>query len=170
MLGSIKSGPILEYPLIEHNAQRQLRPIRLNIRKVQGKRGWLLRRFGRFLAPDPTDQGLGHHGLRLGEYAHELHTDEAYGDQALKAAKPLRSQLTLMFRNQKYLIGVRLTATQIWEPTVTSAVVGYCSMTDEEIAIEGRVPVMTSSCTTSALTLLRRHSYPSPVMDARSSR
>lgn len=115
--GSIKSGPILEYPLLEHNSHRCTRPIWLNIRKVRGKRGWLLRRCGRFLAADPTPEALGHHALQIGEYAYELHTDEA---------------------NQKYLMVQRLTGAQIWMPTVTNAIVGYCDLTDDEIAVEGQ--------------------------------
>lgn len=114
--GSIKSGPILEYPLIEHNSERHVRPISLNIRKVRGKRGWILRRFGRFFVPDTTPEALGHHALQIGKYAYELHTDEA---------------------NQKYLMVQRLTGAQIWNPTVTKAVVGYCDLTDDEIAVEG---------------------------------
>lgn len=116
MLGSIESGPILKYPLIEHNVDRRVRPVRLNIRKVRGKRGWLLQRCGRFLADDPSPAALGHHAIQIGGYAYELHTDEA---------------------NQKYLMVQRLTGAQIWMPTVTEAVVGYCDLTDEEIAIDG---------------------------------
>lgn len=114
--GSIKSGPILEHTLIEHNIERQLRPVYVNIRKVKGKRGWLLRRFGHYIAPDPTPEGLGHHAIEVGEYAYELHTDEA---------------------NQKYLLVQRLTGDQIWIPTVQRVIIGYCNFTDDEIAIHG---------------------------------
>ncbi|KAK6394163.1 hypothetical protein LTR65_002009 [Meristemomyces frigidus] len=113
--GSIKSGPILEYPLVEHNSKHQLRPIWLNIRKVRGKRGWLLRKSGRFFAEDSTPEAMGHHALQVGEYAYELHTDEA---------------------NQKYLMVQRLTGAQIWQPKLAKTLVGYSDLTDDEIAIE----------------------------------
>lgn len=115
--GSIKSGPILEYPLVEHNSQRQVRPIYMNIRKVKGKRGWLLRRIGHYIAQDPSPEGLGHHAIQVGNYAYELHTDEA---------------------NQKYLLVQRLTANQIWVPTVGRSIVGYCDHTDDEVATHGK--------------------------------
>lgn len=115
--GSIKSGPILEYPLVEHNSDRQVRPVYINIRKVKGKRGWLLRRLGHFIAPDPTPEGLGHHAIQVGSYAYELHTDEA---------------------NQKYLLVQRLTDDQIWSPTVRRGIVGYCNFTDDEVAMHGK--------------------------------
>ena len=114
LAGSIKSGPILEHPFVEYNLDRQVRPIYLKIRRVRGKRGWLLRRCGRLLAPDPTPEGLGHHALQVGEYAYELHTDEA---------------------NQKYLIVQRLTDDQIWESTVSHTIVGYTDLSDEDIQI-----------------------------------
>lgn len=114
--GSIKSGPILEYPLVEHNEKRAVRPVWLNIRKLRGKRGVLIRRFGRYFVEDRTPERMGHHALQVGEYAYELHTDEA---------------------NQKYLMVQRLTGAQIWQPTVGKAIVGYSDLTDEEMAIEG---------------------------------
>ncbi|KAK5113591.1 hypothetical protein LTR85_010820 [Meristemomyces frigidus] len=113
--GSIKSGPILEYPLIEHNDKRQLRPVYLNIRQVRGKRGWLLRKFGKYFVEDRTPEAMGHHALQIGEYAYELHTDEA---------------------NQKYLMVQRLTGEQIWQPKLANGIVGYCDLTDDEVAIE----------------------------------
>ncbi|KAK5129855.1 hypothetical protein LTR08_002763 [Meristemomyces frigidus] len=113
--GSIKSGPILEYPLVEHNSERHIRPVYLNIRKVKGKRGWLLRHVGRYLMDDTAPEAMGHHALQIGGYAYELHTDEA---------------------NQKYLMVQRLTGDQIWEPQLAKAIVGYCDLTDDEIAIE----------------------------------
>lgn len=119
VFGSIKPGPILEYPLIEHNLDRQLRPIVINLRKIKGKRGWLVRRICP-LTPacrDATIQSLAHQALQIGEYAYELHTDEA---------------------NQKYLIAQRLAAEQIWRPNVAQCVVGYTDLTDEEVAITGK--------------------------------
>lgn len=146
--GSIKSGPILEHPLIEHNAERYTRPVWMKVRKVKGKRGWLLRRIGRFTAPDPTPEGLGHHAIQIGAYAYELHTDEA---------------------NQKYLLVQRLSGSQIWAPTVSETVVGYCSLTDEEIAIQGW-----SHCYTLAATELvstnNSESDASPIVDERQAR
>lgn len=113
-LGSIKSGPILEHPLTERNLQREIRPVYQKVRKVRGKRGWLVRVLGKRFAPDPTPEGLGHHAVQVGDYAYELHTDEA---------------------NQKYLIVQRLTGEQIWDSTVRHEIVGYTDMSDEDIQI-----------------------------------
>ena len=117
-LGSIKPGPVLEYPLVEQNADRHIRPIYLNIRKVKGKRGWLLRHVGRYFMDDTAPEAMGHHALHIGDYVYELHTDEA---------------------NQKYLMVQRLTGDQIWEPTLSKVVVGFCELTDDEIACDGTI-------------------------------
>ena len=117
VVGSIKAGPILEYPLIEKNLQRDVRPIVTKVRKVRGKRGWFLRRLGRFFGAPRTPEGLGHHALQVGDYAYELHTDEA---------------------NQKYLIVQRLTGEQIWMSTVKHEVVGYTDFSDEDIQLTCR--------------------------------
>ena len=114
VVGSIKTGPILEYPLIEKNLQRDIRPIVTKVRKVRGKRGWFLRRLGRFFVGPVTPEGLGHHAIQVGDYAYELHTDEA---------------------NQKYLIVQRLTGEQIWMSTVKHEVVGYTDLSDEDIQL-----------------------------------
>ncbi|KAI7141195.1 hypothetical protein KC352_g29447, partial [Hortaea werneckii] len=114
VVGSIKAGPILEYPLIEKNLQRNIRPIVTKVRKVRGKRGWFLRRLGRFFGGPRTPEGLGHHAIQVGDYAYELHTDEA---------------------NQKYLIVQRLTGEQIWMSTVKHEVVGYTDLSDEDIQL-----------------------------------
>ncbi|GAB7366552.1 hypothetical protein MBLNU230_g8539t1 [Neophaeotheca triangularis] len=116
VFGSIKPGPILEYPLIEHNLDRTLRPILINLRKIKGKRGWFVRRICP-LTPacrNATKEFLAHQALQVGQYCYELHTDEA---------------------NQKYLIAQRLTGDQIWMPNLAQCVVGYTDLTDEEIAI-----------------------------------
>lgn len=115
--GIAGNGPTFEYPLVEENAARELRPIVIKCRKVKGKRGWLLRRLGKYFAPDPSPEGLGHRALVVGSHLHELHTDEA---------------------NQKYLVVQRLTGEQIWEATISETVKGYTRLTDQEIADQGR--------------------------------
>ncbi|TKA62336.1 hypothetical protein B0A55_10655, partial [Friedmanniomyces simplex] len=71
-------APLLDAPLVEHNAEHYIRPIYVKILKVRGKTGWLLRRYDHFfgaLKGDP--QGLPHHGVQVGEYLVEL-TREKY--------------------------------------------------------------------------------------------
>ncbi|KAM0694279.1 hypothetical protein Q7P36_006406 [Cladosporium allicinum] len=107
------NGPTYEHPIVEQNAERLLRPVIVKYRKVKGKRGWLLRRVGRYLGAPDTPEGMAHAALMVGDYVHELHTDEA---------------------NQKYLVAQRLTGDQIWPSTVSEWVQGYTTMTDQEIA------------------------------------
>lgn len=142
VVGSVKCGPILEYPLIEQNLQREVRPVYIKIRKVRGKRGWLSRRIGRYIAAEPTPEGLGHHAIQVGDYAYELHTDEA---------------------NQKYLIVQRLTGEQIWTSTVKHAVVGYTDLSDEDIQVMCKLKRPCCSIVSIADV---RYSNQSPVVDA----
>ena len=116
--GFTSAGPTYEYPLIEQNAERCLRPVVVKHRKVRGKRGWLIRRIAPHFGAVNTPEGLGHAALLVGGYLHELHTDEA---------------------NQKYLVAQRLTGEQIWESTVGEHVRGYTTMTDQEIADHGEL-------------------------------
>jgi hypothetical protein len=53
----------------------------------------------------------------VGDYVHELHTDEA---------------------NQKYLVAQRLTGDQIWPSTVGESIQAYTTMTDQQISDEGQ--------------------------------
>jgi len=116
------NGPTYEHPIIEQNAERLLRPVIVKYRKVKGKRGWLLRRVGRYLGAPDTPEGMAHAALMVGDYVHELHTDEA---------------------NQKYLVAQRLTGDQIWPSTVSEWIQGYTTMTDQEIADNGESPLLT---------------------------
>ena len=115
------NGPTYEHPIVEQNAERLLRPVIVKYRKVKGKRGWLLRRVGRYLGAPDTPEGMAHAALMVGDYVHELHTDEA---------------------NQKYLVAQRLTGDQIWPSTVSEWVQGYTTMTDQEIADNGECPLL----------------------------
>jgi hypothetical protein len=115
------NGPTYEHPIVEQNAERLLRPVIVKYRKVKGKRGWLLRRVGRYLGAPDTPEGMAHAALMVGDYVHELHTDEA---------------------NQKYLVAQRLTGDQIWPSTVSEWVQGYTAMTDQEIADNGECPLL----------------------------
>ncbi|KAI6858547.1 hypothetical protein KC343_g1215 [Hortaea werneckii] len=161
VVGSIKAGPILEYPLIEKNLQRDIRPIVTKVRKVRGKRGWFLRRLGRFFGGPRTPEGLGHHAIQVGDYAYELHTDEA---------------------NQKYLIVQRLTGEQIWMSTVKHEVVGYTDLSDEDIQLtsikvqswmrsreRGRYHVRHNNCQHFTQELLQRILLPSDGTDSESA-
>lgn len=114
---SNSKGPTYEYPIVEKNAERSLRPVTIKYRKVLGKRGWLLRRVGTWFGAPDTAEGKAHAALMVGEYLHELHTDEA---------------------NQKYLVAQRLTHDQVWPSTVGETIRGYTSMSDQEIADTGR--------------------------------
>jgi hypothetical protein len=109
-------GPTFEVPIVEQNAERSLRPVIIKYRKVLGKRGWMLRRVGHYLGAPRTPEGMAHAALMVGDYVHELHTDEA---------------------NQKYLVAQRLTGDQIWPSTVGEVIKGYTTMTDQEISDHG---------------------------------
>ena len=109
-------GPTFEVPIVEQNAERSLRPVIIKYRKVLGKRGWMLRRVGHYLGAPRTPEGMAHAALMVGDYVHELHTDEA---------------------NQKYLVAQRLTGDQIWPSTVGEVIKGYTTMTDQEICDHG---------------------------------
>lgn len=115
-VASNSNGPTYEYPLVEQNAERHSRAVTIKYRKVLGKRGWMLRRVGRHLGAPDTPEGMAHAALMVGDYVHELHTDEA---------------------NQKYLVAQRLTGHQIWPSTVGENIKGYTTMTDQEIADTG---------------------------------
>ncbi|KAM0702216.1 hypothetical protein Q7P35_011126 [Cladosporium inversicolor] len=106
-------GPTFEFPIVEQNAERSLRPVIIKYRKVLGKRGWMLRRIGHYLGAPRTPEGMAHAALMVGDYVHELHTDEA---------------------NQKYLVAQRLTGDQIWPSTVGEVIKGYTTMTDQEVS------------------------------------
>ena len=108
-----EAAPALDDPLVEHNIDRNTRPIYKKIRKVRGKTGWLLRRYGYiFGAPKGDQVGLGHHALQIGEYVYEM-------------------------TREKGLVGQRLDGEQIWASTVGEMIVGYTDMSDEDIQIEG---------------------------------
>lgn len=105
-------APLLEQPIIEYNAEKRIRPIFKKIRKVRGKTGWLLRRYGHwFGAPKNDPEGLGHHALQIGEYVYELTREEG-------------------------LVGQRLTGHQIWESTIKHAIIGWTDLSDVEIQDE----------------------------------
>ncbi|TKA57294.1 hypothetical protein B0A55_11540 [Friedmanniomyces simplex] len=138
-------APLLDAPLVEHNAEHYIRPIYVKILKVRGKTGWLLRRYDHFfgaLKDDP--QGLPHHGVQVGEYLVEL-------------------------TREKYLVGQRLTRGQIWESTIAHKIVGYTDLSDEDIQMEslkaldfvrrrrgGKYHVKHNNCETFTRELLRR--------------
>lgn len=108
-----ETAPLVEDPLEEHNVDRRVRPIYKKIRKVRGKTGWLLRRYGHFFGAPKGDQiGLGHHALQIGAYVYEM-------------------------TREKGLVGQRLTGEQIWPSTVGEMIIGYTDMSDEDIQIEG---------------------------------
>ncbi|KAI7162291.1 hypothetical protein KC349_g2172 [Hortaea werneckii] len=61
-------APLLDNPLIEHNPHNEIRPVFVKIRKVRGKTGWLLRRYGHwFGAPKDDPEAIGHHAVQVGE-------------------------------------------------------------------------------------------------------
>jgi hypothetical protein len=117
-------GPTFEFPIVEQNAERSLRPVIIKYRKVLGKRGWMLRRVGHYLGAPRTPEGMAHAALMVGDYVHELHTDEA---------------------NQKYLVAQRLTGDQIWPSTVGEVIKGYTTMTDQEISDYGECRVISQN-------------------------
>jgi hypothetical protein len=141
-IASNSKGPTFEYPIVEKNAERCLRPVTIKYRKVLGKRGWMLRRVGHYLGAPKTPEGMAHAALMVGDYVHELHTDEA---------------------NQKYLVAQRLTGDQIWPSTVGESVQAYTTMTDQEISDTGQFFKVPSS---SLLCQRLICSNASPVMDA----
>lgn len=143
-IGITGNGPTYEYPFVEENAGHRLRPVVIKNRKVKGKRGWLLRRVGRYFAPDGSPEGLGHKALQVGNHLHELHTDEA---------------------NQKYLVVQRLTGPQIWQSTIGESIKGYTYMTDQDVADHGEC-YNTPKRNGSNLT---QPSNASPILDARST-
>lgn len=105
-------APLLEHPLEEHNAQRELRPIIFKARKVRGKTGWILRRYGHILgAPKNDPEGVAHHALQVGAYVYEM-------------------------TREKGLLGQRLTGHHIWPSTIKHAVIGYTDLSDEEIQMQ----------------------------------
>ncbi|KAI7530825.1 hypothetical protein KC331_g14462 [Hortaea werneckii] len=70
-------APLLDNPLIEHNPHNEIRPVFVKIRKVRGKTGWLLRRYGHwFGAPKDDPEAMGHHAVQVGEYVYELTREE----------------------------------------------------------------------------------------------
>ena len=107
-------APLLSPPLPhETNPLRHPRPITLKIRKVRGKTGWLLRRYGHFFgAPKDDPVGLGHHALQVGEYVYEM-------------------------TREKGLVGQRLEGALVWESTVGEVVVGWTGMSDGDVQVEG---------------------------------
>ena len=92
-------GPTFEFPIVEQNAERSLRPVIIKYRKVLGKRGWMLRRIGHYLGAPRTPEGMAHAALMVGDYVHELHTDEA---------------------NQKYLVAQQIVIGHLNHPPVTA--------------------------------------------------
>lgn len=108
-----EAAPLLEDPLEEHNVDRCVRPVYKKIRKVRGKTGWLLRRYGHFFGAPKGDQiGLGHHALQIGVYVYEM-------------------------TREKGLVGQRLTGDQVWPSTVGEVIIGYTDLSDEDIQLEG---------------------------------
>lgn len=117
-----EAAPLLEDPLEEHNADRRVRPIYKKIRKVRGKTGWLLRRYGHFFGAPRGDQiGLGHHALQIGAYVYEM-------------------------TREKGLVGQRLCGEQVWPSTVGEILIGYTDMSDEDIQLEGAPPALCFHC------------------------
>lgn len=109
-------APLLSTPLpTEHNPDNLPRPITLKIRKVRGKTGWLLRRYGHlFGAPRDDPVGLGHHALQIGEYVYEM-------------------------TREKGMVGQRLEGSLVWESTVGEVCVGWTDLSDEEARMEGEL-------------------------------
>jgi hypothetical protein len=105
-------APFLDAPLEEHNPDRQVRPVYLKMRKVRGKTGWLLRRYGWiFGAPRNDAFGVAHHALQIGAYVYEM-------------------------TREKGLVGERLSGNQIWPSTIQHAIIGYTDLSDEDVQIE----------------------------------
>ncbi|RMX79427.1 hypothetical protein D0869_08320 [Hortaea werneckii] len=106
---SHEPAPLLDNPLIEHNPHNKIRPVFVKIRKVRGKTGWLLRRYGHwFGAPKDDPEAIGHHAVQVGEYVYELTREEG-------------------------LVGQRLTGHQVWPSTIKHAVVGWTDLSDVEM-------------------------------------
>ena len=106
-------APGLDAPIVESNAEGQIRPIFKKCRKVRGKTGWLLRRYGQhFGAPTHDPEAVAHHALQIGPYAYEV-------------------------TREKGIHGQRLSGDLMWPSTIQHCIVGYTDLTDEEIQIEG---------------------------------
>lgn len=129
-------APLLDAPLEEHNLDRELRPIYKKVRKVRGKTGWLLRRYGWiFGAPKGDAVGLGHHAIQIGAYSYEMTREEG-------------------------LVGQRLTGEQIWTSTIMHAVIGYTDLSDEDIQLAGMLSVSRIDHTLSdSLAALKAQAY-----------
>ncbi|KAK3114362.1 hypothetical protein LTR53_007399 [Teratosphaeriaceae sp. CCFEE 6253] len=138
-------APLLDTPLVEQNVERRIRPIIRKMRKVRGKTGWMLRRYGYiFGAPKGDQVGLAHHALQIGDYVYEL-------------------------TREKYLVGQRLCGHQVWPSTVGHIVIGYTDLSDEDIQMEslksqafvrgrygGKYHIKHNNCQTFIGELLRR--------------
>ncbi|KAI6823283.1 hypothetical protein KC340_g3558 [Hortaea werneckii] len=102
-------APLLDNPLIEHNPHNEIRPVFMKIRKVRGKTGWFIRRYGHwFGGPKDDPEAVGHHAVQVGEYVYELTREEG-------------------------LVGQRLTGHQVWPSTIKHAVVGWTDLSDVEM-------------------------------------
>lgn len=111
---SLEAAPPLSIPVpAEYNPHNLPRPVILKIRKVRGKTGWLIRRYGHFLGGPKNDPvGQGHHALKVGEYLYEM-------------------------TREKSIVGQRLEGALIWKSTVGEFCVGWTNLTDEEVRMEG---------------------------------
>ncbi|RMZ02871.1 hypothetical protein D0860_07038 [Hortaea werneckii] len=102
-------APLLDNPLIEHNPHNEIRPVFMKIRKVRGKTGWFIRRYGHwFGGPKDDPEAVGHHAVQVGEYVYELTREEG-------------------------LVGQRLKGHQVWPSTIKHAVVGWTDVSDVEM-------------------------------------
>ncbi|KAI6873051.1 hypothetical protein KC343_g13648 [Hortaea werneckii] len=102
-------APLLDNPLVEHNPHNEIRPVFMKIRKVRGKTGWFIRRYGHwFGGPKDDPEAVGHHAVQVGEYVYELTREEG-------------------------LVGQRLTGPQVWPSTIKHAVVGWTDLSDVEM-------------------------------------
>ncbi|KAK3072220.1 hypothetical protein LTR53_007212 [Teratosphaeriaceae sp. CCFEE 6253] len=138
-------APLLDTPLVEQNVERRIRPIIRKMRKVRGKTGWMLRRYGYiFGAPKGDQVGLAHHALQIGDNVYEL-------------------------TREKYLVGQRLCGHQVWPSTIGHIVIGYTDLSDEDIQMEslksqafvrgrygGKYRIKHNNCQTFIGELLRR--------------
>ncbi|KAH9816973.1 hypothetical protein Tdes44962_MAKER05549 [Teratosphaeria destructans] len=153
-----ENAPHLDHPLTEHNAARHPRPIILKMRKVRGKTGWLLRRYGHhFGAPKDDPEGVAHRALQVGPYVYELTREEG-------------------------LVGQRLQGSLIWPSTIGERVVGWTDLSDEEVRVEslraqafvrsrngGKYHIRDNNCQTFIADLLQRLAGQDSVFDASSS-
>ena len=103
--------PLPQRKFKEYNKGRRPRPIIWKARNLGGVAGPIIRKVTR--APEITNK---HWGVQIGDYLYEIHTDEG---------------------KKKYVFMQRRCGDQIWPHDVEPRILGWCSLTDDEVRICG---------------------------------